>query len=188
MAAQRSQRGRIMGVAQLDLPAIFDAIKSKGLKHYGIKGMKWGVRKKGGPTTTSVAAGPNTRRTKVALSDTDKASARSVSDDAARAAKSQAKIVSTSSNPSKRSTSSLSNKELQDLVTRMNLEQQYARLSNDQKSAGQKFVAQLLGNAGKQQVSSIVNQQAAQAVGNYMGTGSVRKPRVKDPGPEKRQY
>lgn len=173
-----------MGLPQLDLPALFDAIAAKGLKHYGIKGMKWGVRKRGGPTTTSVATGgKNTSRTKVQLSEGRKEKAKGVSDDAARAAISK-EVIKTS-----KSTASLSNKELQDLVTRMNLEQQYERLSEGQKSAGQKFVAQLLGTAGKQQASAIVNQQAAKAVGNYMGTGSVRTPKVKkDLGPEKRQY
>ena len=70
--------------------------------HFGIKGMKWGVRRSD------------------AQLGKDKPD---VSEDKARALAVSAKIGK------KRDTSSLSNKEMQDLITRMNLEQQYSRLS-----------------------------------------------------------
>lgn len=75
------------------------------LKHYGVKGMRWGKRK---------AATPGTP-------------------DAERAKELKTRAV-------KEGTKSLSNRELQDLVTRMNLEQQYSRLNPKTKSDGQKFL------------------------------------------------
>ena len=77
------------------------------LEHYGVKGQKWGVRRKrpsGSP-----------------------------SEDARRAA-----------GLKKKSVSELNNKELQDLVSRMNLEQQYSRLNPKKSSKGQKFVKEVL--------------------------------------------
>jgi predicted RNA-binding protein Jag len=67
------------------------------LAHYGIKGMRWGVRREG------KSSGP-------------------VSSDA-QAAKESKQIIK------KSGTAALSNKELQHVITRMNLEQQYSNLN-----------------------------------------------------------
>lgn len=82
------------------------------LAHFGVRGMKWGVRR-----GRSASSGP-------------------VSSDAARAhvLKTQVKTSGTRS---------LNNEELQHLVTRMNLEQQFGRLTESSPSSvskGQKFV------------------------------------------------
>lgn len=74
------------------------------LAHFGKKGMKWGVRRSDAQLGKTTSPG--------------------VSEDKARAI-----AVSTKVGKS-RNTSSLSNKEMQDLITRMNLEQQYSRLTN----------------------------------------------------------
>lgn len=55
-------------------------------------------------------------------------------------------------------TNTLSNKELKALVERMNLEQQYVKLSGSSKqNPAAKFVAELLLNFGKQQATKYVN-------------------------------
>lgn len=69
------------------------------LEHFGIKGMQWGVRRNAHGDSSSGA-----------------------SDDALRVASSKKKIK-------KGSTKALTTKELQDVVNRMNLEQQYSRLT-----------------------------------------------------------
>lgn len=81
------------------------------LAHHGVKGMKWGIRSK--HTSNS--------------SSTD-------SPDAQAIAESMKKIKSGG-------TKALSTKELQDLVNRMNLDQQYSKLSGSAKfDTGKKFV------------------------------------------------
>jgi hypothetical protein len=55
----------------------------------------------------------------------------------------------------------LSNKELQDIVTRKNLERQYGQLNPSFKSTAGKFVADTLVSIGKQQVSTLVAKGVA---------------------------
>jgi hypothetical protein len=86
------------------------------LEHFGVKGMKWGVRKN---------------------------RSGSASEDAQRADAARKKIKTEGG------TKALSNKELQDLVTRMNLEQQYSTLTGKQKKStlnkGQETAKSILG-------------------------------------------
>lgn len=84
------------------------------LEHFGVKGMRWGVRKsRGGVTILG-------RRSAKPTPSEDKVAANTA----------RAKI-------SKRgNTDALTNKEMQTLVTRMNLEQNLTRLSAGQKKGG----------------------------------------------------
>ena len=78
------------------------------LNHYGVKGMHWGVRKaeSGGGSSKPTSSGPKPR----------------VSEDAKSVEKAFGKI-------NRGGTDTLSNQELQHLVNRLNLEQQYSRLT-----------------------------------------------------------
>lgn len=78
------------------------------LAHHGIKGMKWGVRRSASALARSRAKGPAHEDAAVA-----KATAHQIK---------------------KGGTSSVSNKDLQALVTRMNLEQQYGKLKANKPS------------------------------------------------------
>lgn len=108
------------------------------LEHYGVKGMRWGVRRS--------------------------SSSSSDSEDAMRAKASRAKIKRGDTGP-------LSNKELQDLVTRMNLEQQYSRLSGQPSSAKGaigKFVADTLISVGKSEATKLAANLAAKQVASLL--------------------
>jgi hypothetical protein len=105
------------------------------LLHFGVKGMKWGVRHRGGVAT-------GTPRAK-----------HPASEDSAHAA-------ALSSRVKKGGTSALSNKELGDLVKRMNLEKQFKDLDQKNVSAGEKIVKDVLTQVGKQQASSLVAKAA----------------------------
>lgn len=108
------------------------------ISHYGVKGMRWGVRRKGG-----VSKGTGVKP---------------VSGDALRTKKIKDKAK-------KHGTSSVSNKELRVAIERMNLEQQYSRLSAPPKSTGRKFVEGLLTELGKNKVKNVLNS-STRIVGN----------------------
>jgi hypothetical protein len=111
------------------------------LTHYGIKGMRWGVRR---------------TRSQIDSSSEDHRNAQS--------AKTKAK---------KGGVKSLSNKELQDLITRMNLEKQYASVvppSHGKRvlTVGAKFAADVIGGVGKQQATKLANDQATRLIAQLL--------------------
>lgn len=101
------------------------------LKHYGVKGMKWGKRK--------------TRQTEPSHPDSEHVT------NIHMRVKAQ------------KTTRPLSNKELQDAITRMNLEQQYSRLSGGidrtRVQKGRVLITKILADSGKQVVSQTVSGQ-----------------------------
>lgn len=135
----------------------------KVLAQSGVKGMKWGVRKRDKtPTDVVVKTNPG-RRVKAKGGKYHGAS-----EDAIKAAIAR-------QTARKSTVDSLSNQELQALVTRMNLEQQYSRLSADRMTAGQKFAKNLAKQAdpevsvhyltkGAASVGKTVNPTVATAV------------------------
>jgi len=131
------------------------------LAHFGVKGMKWGVRKRSssssGPTDVVVKTKPGKRVS------TSGGKSHPASEDALRVAVSRQKAR-------KSSTDSLSTKELRELVDRMNLEQQYSKLttSNKKKSAGAKFAQEIVGNIAKQQVSKLANDVASKQIASML--------------------
>lgn len=105
--------------------------ESSALAHYGVKGMRWGVRR-----SSSKSTGPEdiTLKTVPGKRVSAKGGGRHpASEDARTAAIYKQKAR-------KSTVDSLSNKELQALVNRMNLEQNYSRLTADQLSPGKRFV------------------------------------------------
>jgi 2'-5' RNA ligase len=131
------------------------SINEDFLAHYGIKGMKWGVRRKNpsGPAPVEVRSGDG-RKIKTRGGERQPAS-----NDALRAAvlKQVAK---------KSTTDALSTKDLQELVTRLNLEQQYSRLRPKRPSEQvASFISTTLLNIGKEQAS----KYAREAVSNQIG-------------------
>lgn len=108
------------------------------LAHYGVQGMKWGVRK---PSSS----GPQDVKVKTYLGNrivrTTGGKKHGLSEDATKAAVSRQKAK-------KSNVRSLSNKELQDLVNRMNLEQQYSQLEKKRVEKGRKTVTDIIGVVG----------------------------------------
>lgn len=136
-----------------------DALE-QSLAHFGVKGMKWGVRRNGGaaptgstPVTAHVVAGK-----KVKTSGGQK---HLPHEDAIAAAVGRQRAK-------KSSTDSLSNKELQMVVQRMNLERQYSSLKSDRANPFAKFVTQVIIGTGKQQMQRVANDTAAEQVGNLL--------------------
>jgi len=116
------------------------------LSHYGVKGMKWG----------------QSRAAK-------KASRESPSDEARKVGEINTRVKS------HRSTKMLTNKELQDAITRMNLEQQYSRLTGGMDKSRRERVAdfmnELITGTVKDTVRSAAKGQVQEAVEKQTQTG-----------------
>lgn len=112
------------------------------LEHYGVRGMKWGVHRDRSAVEVTPKTAPG-RKVKATGGKFHEPS-----QDAIRAAviRQQAK---------KSTTDSLSNKELQDLVTRMNLEAQYNNLNHNNVGIGKKLTRLILGEVGDKEVNQI---------------------------------
>lgn len=115
------------------------------LEHFGVKGMRWGVRRTREERAMDKAQKKiEAKKVKIEVTEgngikTKGGKRRTASDDAIVAAvgKQIAK---------KSGTDALSNEELKRVVERMNLESQFAKLSKGQKSKGEEFVDSFMKN------------------------------------------
>jgi ribosomal protein S18 acetylase RimI-like enzyme len=108
----------------------------KVLAHYGVKGMKWGQRKKNNPASADAAAATKTRI----------------------AAK-------------KQGLHTVSNADIQAAIRRMQLEQDFKRLSVNEKSAVTRWVSSTLLEIGKREVQQRVAKKVATTVIKKAATG-----------------
>lgn len=124
------------------------------LSHYGVKGMKWGVRRTGQVSSTTA------KTSRLARNGTDitakQKPGKFVTTSGGKrrvAAPDAVRIAATRQLAKKSTTDALSNKQIADAVKRMQLEQQYHDLvkKTDRRNRGQKFVAKLLGDKKTQQ-------------------------------------
>lgn len=153
-----------MDVAMGDIPKIQNdsQLTEQGaefLAHYGVQGMKWGTRKAPpsavAARATSVVPHGTKRKTKV---KTEGGENHPASTDAIKVAQAKAKLK-------KSGTAALSNQELQDLQTRMNLERNVTQLVGAQSASakGKKFVKGLVG----------LNKQANDAANTVLTTQQI---------------
>lgn len=96
------------------------------LAHYGVKGMRWGVR--GGKGTPSA--------------------------DSARS-------TSVRTTVKKAGVKSVSNKDLQDAINRMQLEQNFKRLTTNERNPVSRFIASTLQEVGKREIQAQVAKTLA---------------------------
>lgn len=147
--ARRDNFGRILEFKLKDDTLIQSEINDY-LAHHGIKGMRWGVRREnpsgGLPTPVTVSTKPNSSKIQ-----TKGGANHPASDEAKRSASIHQKLKKSGVN-------SLSNKEMQELVTRLNLEQQLSKLTTPQKSQFQRNVEQTLNQTMSKAMSQIANQ------------------------------
>lgn len=125
-----------------------------GIVHYGVRGMHWGVRRSReapsavAPSARSHVPHGNKRKTKVKVEGGENHPAH---EDAIKVAEARTKLK-------KSGVAALSNKELKDVQTRLNLEAQVAQLST---TKGRQFVMRNLEQQGQQQFQAGVRASPA---------------------------
>lgn len=129
------------------------------LKHWGIKGMKWGVRRYQNKDGSLTPAG------KKRYSDGSTSSS------------STSKSSQTSQQPKKKTVSEMSDQELRDAVNRLRLEQDYAKLNPEKVSRGKKFVDNLLDEtlSGVARGAGSASAIAVTSLGKILGEQLERK-------------
>lgn len=140
------------------------------LSHYGVKGMRWGIRKE--------IAARRSSEVSVDLKDKRKKSSRKIKTKGGKnlPAHSDAIEAQMAKQVIKKSgTAALSNDDLRVLATRMNLEQQVSNLSAQQTGGGRKLVTKILKDTGESQAKRIANAKATEAVDK-----TILKPKKKD--------
>lgn len=127
------------------------ALVEAQLQHFGVKGMHWGVRRRSTvPVEVKATTGRVRSKTKVSSAGGESHPAHA---DAVAAAAQQQKLK-------KSGTNALSNKELRDLITRRQLEDQVKTATS---SKTKKFVSRQLEVRGQQEVQKGLGAASAKA-------------------------
>lgn len=127
---------------------IYDVIDIS-LAHHGVKGMHWGVRRSRSELSSNVSTLQKGKKLKTKGGHNIPAHPDALS------------VAILKQGAKKSGVHALSNKQLQEAVTRMNLEQQFKRLQSKPKGDGQKFAEEQLKQVGRQSVAKAVAKKAA---------------------------
>lgn len=139
------------------------------LAHYGVRGMRWGIRRSRGSLSGPSEVTVKTKSGKKVQLKTSGGKGHPATEEAIKTAVTRQKGRASS-------THALTNAELQAAIARMNLEQQYTRLSNQKATGPKAFIRNLLETEGKSQITKITSQVATQQIAKAMGpAGKHRK-------------
>ena len=123
------------------------------LLHYGVLGMKWGVKKarKSSNTVDETRRKTNTQNSNTQKSNTQNSNTKQQSKKFVTKKQRQKQIME--------DLNSMSDKELRERLNRMQMEQQYIRMMTPEKSAAKKQVEQFLINEGRNLASQMLREQ-----------------------------
>ena len=123
------------------------------LLHYGVLGMKWGVKKarKFSDTVDETRKKSNTQNSNTQKSNTQNSNTKQQSKKFVTKKQRQKQIME--------DLNSMSDKELRERLNRMQMEQQYIRMMTPEKSAAKKQVEQFLINEGRNLASQMLREQ-----------------------------
>lgn len=115
------------------------------LAHHGVKGMRWGVRKRSGGGSSGAESNKK--------SSTADGAAKGASDSSGR-------LRPGAGSQAKSKTRALTDDELRQAINRINMERQYEQLTSKNhsvRSAAKKHVSEVLADVGKQQAKAVLN-------------------------------
>ena len=143
------------------------AVYSDELCHYGIKGMHWGIRRYQNSDGTLTSAGKHRYSTDKGTSIFSR-----------KKSVSKVKAPSNSEKPKEKSVSEMTDAELNAVLNRKRLEQQYAQLiaTPQKKSAvtkGKEMVARALENAAQDTMTQVAKYAMAKSVNKMLGDNVV---------------
>lgn len=153
------------------------------LYHYGVKGMKWGIRRT--PAQLGHNVSKKARKVGASVGSTlkkaGKATATAVKNhrEASRQRKAEKQAINERKKLKKKPLSEMSDDELRRTVQRLQLEQQYANLQPKKSSMGKKFVNDFIvnpaSNAAKSYISGQLNKLVQESLKDNDPTASLRK-------------
>lgn len=146
---KESDRMTIKNVSNEEIEITKDDVEDI-IKHYGILGMKWGIRR-----YQPYPKGKGHKGKFLGLKS-----------------RSQKKVEKERSKPpTKKSVKDMTDDELKEAVNRLNMEKRYRELTAKQKSRGQKLVVEILNDAAKQAASAYVKK----SLNEYVNTEKKKK-------------
>lgn len=135
------------------------------LSHYGVKGMKWGVRRDRAVKKAAAEGKPLAFKRVTPAPGTSKRAKRKAANKLDPSEDKKAFIRVSNKVGTKGNTKALSNNDLKLLNERLRLEQEYTRLSGEGGSSrGRKLAVDILSNTGQKQLKRVANQAAANQI------------------------
>ena len=131
--------------------------------HYGVKGMKWGVRRYQNKDGTRTSAGRKRKSPRQTIQE--RRDRKKAADYQKRLSRKDEILTSRSARTVYKNRDLLSDNELRDRINRINMEQQLGRLADSERTVGYKTTTKILSRAGNAVLNAAVQETVRIGVG-----------------------